>query len=122
MNEFKFERLEVWKKSRRIVLDVYNLIKKFPEFEKFGLSAQLCRSIISVPSNIAEGVGRISYKEQVHFIEIAYGSLMEALTQIILASDLNYITPNELSEIRLKIEEIAKMLSGLRNNFLKQIK
>ena len=78
METFTFEKLEAWKKARFLVKDTYTLISKFPTTERFGLSSQLGRAIISVPSNLAEGCGRPSIKERIHFIEIAYGSLMES--------------------------------------------
>lgn len=74
---FAFERLIVYEKSLQLVKDIYAITKLFPETEKFGLCSQLQRAIISVPSNIAEGVCRMSAKEKTRFIEIAYGSLME---------------------------------------------
>lgn len=118
---FTFEKLEVWQKSRALVKDVYSLVSKFPQSEKFGLSSQLGRAIISVPSNIAEGCGRPSLKERIHFFEIAYGSLMETLTQLIVANDLGYISESDIIELRLKIIEIAKMISGLRKSLLNRI-
>lgn len=121
MELFTFEKLEVWQKSRILVKDVYNIISKFPVSEKFGLSSQLGRAIISVPSNIAEGSDRSSLKERVHFFEIAYGSLMESLTQLILATDLGFVSEHEITDIRLKIIEIAKMISGLRKSLLNRI-
>lgn len=121
MEKFTFEKLEVWQKARVLVNDVYGLSSKFPYEERFGLTNQLNRAVISVPSNIAEGCVRPSYKERIHFLEIAYGSLMEAMTQIILASDLNYITNEEMDQIRSTIIEIAKMINGLRKNLLIKI-
>lgn len=101
-----------------LVKDVYALISKFPASEKFGLSSQLGRAIISVPSNIAEGCGRTSLKERAHFYEVAYGSLMESVTQLILAMDLDYIAKNEYDIIQPKIIKVAKMISGLRKSVL----
>lgn len=114
MDEFVFEKLKVWKYSRELVKEVYLLLESFPNIEKYGLSNQIRRSIISVPSNIAEGAGRPSYKERVHFIEIAYGSLMEAYCQLTLAVDLGYIDEASKDKIKSRFEEIAKMLSGFR--------
>ena len=75
---------------------------------------------MSVPSNIAEGSGRFSSKEQLHFFEIAYGSLMEAYNQLILATDLNYINENDLDDLRPKIDSVARMLNGLRASLIKK--
>lgn len=121
MELFTFERLEVWQKSRLLVKDVYALISKFPASEKFGLSSQLGRAIISVPSNIAEGCVRTSLKERAHFYEIAYGSLMESVTQLLLAVDLSYIGKNEYDIIQPRIVEVAKMISGLRKSILTKV-
>ena len=121
MEQFTFEKLEAWQKARVLVKEVYGLIMKFPQTEKFGLSSQLGRAIVSVPSNIAEGSGRPSLKERIHFLEIAYGSLMESLTQLIIASDLGFISEQELEESRVKIIEVAKIISGLRKSLLKRI-
>ncbi|MDE5793286.1 MAG: four helix bundle protein [Muribaculaceae bacterium] len=121
MEQFTFEKLEAWQKSRVLVKDVYGVISKFPQTEKFGLSSQLGRAIVSVPSNIAEGCGRPSLKERIHFFEIAYGSLMESLTQLIIASDLDFISEQEVEEVRAKIIEVARIISGLRKSLLKRI-
>lgn len=121
MEQFTFEKLDVWQKSRGLVREVYCLTSKFPSDERFGLTNQLNRAIISVPSNIAEGCGRPSYKERIHFLEIAYGSLMESMTQIILAADLRYISENDLNSSKEKIVEVAKMINGLRKNLLNKI-
>ncbi len=116
--EFNFEKLQVWQQSRLLVKDVYMLLRKFPKEEQFALADQIRRSIISVPSNIAEGKGRLSTKELVHHVSIAYGSLMECYCQLTLAMDLGYITSEELESIRGKFEEIGKMLSGFRKYLL----
>ncbi|MDE6753337.1 MAG: four helix bundle protein [Muribaculaceae bacterium] len=121
MEQFTFEKLEAWQKARVLVKWVYGLIMKFPPTEKFGLSSQLGRAIVSVPSNIAEGSGRPSLKERIHFFEIAYGSLMESLTQLIIASDLGFISEHEVEEGRVKIIEVARLISGLRKSLLKRI-
>ena len=114
-----YRNLDVYKESKRLVLEVYALIKKFPSEERFAMCDQLRRSVTSVPSNIAEGFGRISPKEQVHFIEIAYGSLMEVETQLDIAADLAYISKTEFDNIsETTIQNIAKMLSGLRSRRL----
>ena len=98
------------KVSRR----VYRLLENFPKFENYALCDQIRRSIISVPSNLAEGSGRISVKEQLHFYEIAYGSLMESYNQLIIAMDLEYISKENLNRIEPQIDAVARMLNGLR--------
>ncbi|MCR5551384.1 MAG: four helix bundle protein [Bacteroidales bacterium] len=114
MGSYAFENLEVWKESRQLVLMIYRIQNTFPSFEKFGLGDQIRRAAVSVSSNIVEGNARYSTKEQIHFIEIAIGSLMEVYCQLILAFDLEYITADQLSECDDKIGIILKMLKGMR--------
>lgn len=118
---YAFENMNAWKGSRKLVVSVYQLLDSFPKFEKYALCDQIRRSIVSVPSNLAEGSGRISTKEQLHFYEIAYGSLMEAYNQLILASDLKYIEVENLNDLRPQIDTVARMLNGLRSSLLKKI-
>ena len=116
MQEFIFEKLDVWQKARKLVGDVYRLLAQFPSFERYALCDQIRRAAVSVPSNIAEGSGRASNREKIHFIEIAYGSLMETFNQLTIASDLGYISKESVNGTRDQFTEIAKMLSGWRNN------
>jgi len=115
--EFSFEGLEVYQAARLLVRDVYRLQQKFPKTEIYALGDQIRRSASSVTSNIAEGSGRNSNKEKVHFIEIAYGSLMEAFSQLQIAQDLGYLTEQDIDIIRPQFISVAKMLSGLRKFF-----
>ena len=114
--QYRFEKLNVWIEARKLVVSVYHLLKSFPMEERFALCDQLRRAAISVPSNIAEGCGRISVKEQIHFMEIAYGSLMEVYTQMQLAVDLGYITESDFQPLKEQISAVAKLLSGFRNS------
>lgn len=109
-----FQNLIVYQQAKELVKLVYALIKKFPFDERYALCDQLRRSVISIPSNIAEGMGRIAEKEQGHFINIAFGSLMEVLAQIDIAKDLDYITNEEYKQVESLVDEIGKMLSSLR--------
>jgi four helix bundle protein len=118
---YHFEKLEVWKQSRQVVVAVYELIKKFPPDERYGLCDQLRRAAISVPSNIAEGVSRIAVKETVHFLEIAFGSLMEVYCQLQVAVDLGYITEDEFSQIKPLIQSTSRLLNGLHRTKKEQI-
>lgn len=113
---FSFQKLLVWQKSRELVKRVYCVQSAFPQAERFVLTDQLRRAVISVPSNIAEGSAKESPKDQVRFIEIAYGSLMEVFCQLQLAEDLGYLSRKDFEELALLIQEIARMLSGLRRN------
>ena len=121
MSKFSFFDLQAYKEAKLLVKDVYILLEKFPNYEVYALGDQLRRAVVSVPSNIAEGSGRGSVKEKIHFLEIAYGSLTETLCQLDIAHDLGYITNIEFNNIQEKIDVIGKLLSGLRNSFKKQL-
>ena len=121
MDKFTFFDLRVYKEAKLLVRDIYSLMDKFPKYETYALIDQLRRAVISVPSNIAEGSGRISTKEKIHFLEIAYGSLTETLCQLDIARDLGYISDEEFDNEKDKVNVIGKQLSGLRSSFQKQI-
>jgi four helix bundle protein len=108
-----FENLEVWQKSRVLVKSVYQLTRNFPSEEKFGLTNQIRRASVSVSSNIAEGSTRWSRKDQARFYEIAFGSLMEVLNQLILSYDLEYLNEESLNNIRGDIDSTGRMLNAL---------
>ena len=116
MEDFYYRKLKVYHQAQEIVVDIYNLSKHFPPQESYGLTNQIQRAAVSIPSNIAEGMGRFSIKERLHFIEISYGSLMEVMCQLEIAETLNYITNEDLAIEEKKITEVAKMLIGLRRN------
>ena len=119
--EFSFENLKVWQASRGLVSEIYKLVRKFPNEEKYALGDQMRRAVVSVPSNIAEGSGRGSLKEQIHFIEIAYGSLLEVYCQLHLALDLNFIQEADFVNAKTKISSISRMLTGLRASLRKRL-
>ena len=110
-----YRTLVAYTEAKELVKIVYALLKKFPKEEQYAICDQLRRAVISIPSNVAEGMGRFSQKEQVHFIEIAFGSLMEVGAQMDIACDLKYITVEDLNKIDQKIDVVASLLSGLRN-------
>lgn len=118
---YPFENLDVWKKSRELVAFVYRIQSTFPSYERYGLGDQLRRAVVSVSSNIAEGNARYSLKEQIHFIEIAIGSLMEVYCQLTLAYDLKYINEDPLTQCNERIETVLKLLKGLRCYKINQI-
>ena len=103
-----------WQESRSLVKNIYILLKKFPKYEQFALCDQIRRASVSVPSNIAEGNTKNSSKERIHFIEIAYGSLMEVYCQLILSKDLDYINDDDLELIKIQVDKVSKLLSGLK--------
>ena len=103
-----------WQESRSLVKSIYVLLNKYPKYEQFALCDQIRRASISVPSNIAEGNAKNSSKERIHFIEIAYGSLMEVYCQLILSKDLDYINDDDLKLIKVQVDKVGKLLSGLK--------
>ena len=111
MNSFR--KLNVYVKAKELVAKVYELLKKFPKEEQYALCDQLRRAVVSVPSNIAEGCGRETLKDQTHFLNIAYGSLMETFSQLDVACDLGYITNDEFDQMELLVNEEAKILAGM---------
>ncbi len=117
MHNFSFEKLTVYTESRKLVAMVYEIVNSLPSSEKFALTGQLQRAIISVPSNIAEGCGRRSVKEKIHFLEISFGSLMEAYCQLQIALDLGYISQEKFNEIKPQYFIVSRLLSGLVNSF-----
>lgn len=116
--KYEYKNLDAYKESKALVILVYALIKKFPREEQYALCDQLRRSVISVPSNIAEGSGRTSAKDQAHFFEMAFGSLMEVNCQIDIAHDLGYITKDDVENVEKHVRPIAALLSGLRRKIL----
>jgi four helix bundle protein len=111
---FNFEKLDVWKRTKELTKKVYKLTKHFPEDEKFGVTSQLRRSIISVCSNIAEGSSRLSKKDQKHFYTMAYSSLMENINQFLICEDLGYVKESDVQSVRKDVNIIAYMLNNLR--------
>ncbi len=109
----RYEDLKVWKKSISLVKEIYRILEKFPQDELFGLISQIKRAVISIPSNIAEGKGRKSRKEFIHFLHISLGSLYELQTQLIIAKELKYINDENLLILKNKMDEIEKMINSL---------
>lgn len=114
-----YTELDVWKYSRELVKLVYLLTKSFPKEELYALTNQIRRSVVSVPSNIAEGIGRQSNKETIHFLYIAKGSLFEVETQLYLSFDLGYMSEIELKSILEKVISNKKLLNGFINYYKK---
>lgn len=113
------KELNIWKKSMTLTLEVYNAVKKFPKDEKFGLTSQIKRSAVLIPSNIAEGAGRNNKGEFIHFLGISNGSSFELQTQILLANKLKFISNETSNSILNKIDEVQKMNYGLQSKLKK---
>lgn len=113
---FSFERLDAYIHARTLVKEIYRLQGRFPKEEKYALGDQVRRAAVSITANIAEGCGRSSNKEKVRFIEIAFGSLTEAFSELQIAQDLQYITEEEFDELRPYFSRVARIMSGLRKS------
>ena len=111
-----YKDLDVWKRSIKLVKDVYNLTEDFPEKEKFGLIAQIRRSAVSVPSNIAEGKTRQHKREYIQFLYIALGSCSELETQIIIARKLDFVDRSNSDIFLEEIDHISRMIRSLAIN------
>lgn len=117
MDGFSFEKLEVYQEAQILVSQVYQLINLLPKHETYSLGTQLRRSIISVSSNIAEGAGRKSLKEKLHFIEISTGSLYESYCQLQTCVNLGYIQPEQFYYLKPYFYRTSRLLSGLHKSF-----
>lgn len=111
MNNYR--ELIVWQKSMKLVTDIYHITSKFPVSEQFGLTSQIRRSAISIPSNIAEGFGRNTKNEFIRFLKISLGSLFELQTQLEISNNLNFLSPHLFEELEKNTIEIEKMLKAL---------
>jgi len=111
-----FRNLIAWQKGKQLVRDVYLLTKNFPKEELFGLTSQLRRAAVSIPSNIAEGKGRGTPKDFCHFLVQARGSLFEVETQLELSRDLGFISEDDLAKTQEGCDELGRILHGLINS------
>lgn len=109
----RIKDLIIYQKSKELVIFVYQMIELFPEAERFALCNQMRRSVVSVPSNIAEGMGRLSDKDQAHFLNMAYGSLMEVYAQADIAHDLKYIDDEMFNQLEEQVDSISKMIQSM---------
>ncbi len=111
-----FKNLNIWIRSRLIVKAIYTMTESFPKTETYGLISQIRRSAVSVPSNIAEGCGRGTFKELNRFLDIAVGSICELETQVYLAADLNYLEKHKMELLVNEIEQIRKMILSYKKS------
>lgn len=118
---FSFEGLKVWQETRLLTKLVYQFTLRLPDYEKYALGNQIRRAMISVTSNIAEGSARFSYKEKIHFLEIAYGSLAEVYNQLVVGSDLDYFSFEEIESLKPAFEFVAKLIRGLKYKFAENL-
>ena len=115
-----FRDLETWQRAMDLVEEIYEQTKTFPREELYGLTNQLRRAAVSIPSNIAEGQGRDSVKEFLHYLAIAYGSLCETETQILIASRLKYLDAPQTAKLMNRAGEVGRLLNGLSRSLVKQ--
>ena len=107
-----FKKIQVWERAHRFTLDIYKITSTFPKEELYGLTSQMRRAAVSIPSNIAEGSGRDTQAELARFVHIASGSTSELEYQLLLAHDLGYINSNHYPKLDTEINEIKRMLKG----------
>ena len=117
-----YRDLKVWQAGRLLVRDIYKMTQKFPKAELYGLTSQMRRAAVSIPSNIAEGHSRRSTADYINFVSIAVGSLAELDTQLILSVDIGYLSEEEYNTIFHDIEILQKQLHGLRNSLKERLK
>jgi four helix bundle protein len=108
-----YRELIAWQKAMKLVNEIYGVTQRFPSEERYGITNQLRRAAVSVPSNIAEGQARFSQKEFHHFLSLARGSLAEIETQLLIASDLKYIQPAKAEALLAVADELGRILNGL---------
>ena len=121
MNDFFYKKLEAYKLAKELTMYIYSLLKNFPSYEQYALCDQLRRAAISIPSNIAEGMGRMAVKERIHFLEISYASIMEVICQLDISQSLGYIDERELKDAETKAETLTKVMSGLRKSLSEKV-
>lgn len=112
----KFKELKIWRKSINMVTEIYSITRTFPKEEIYGLTSQIRRCAISIPSNIAEGAGRGSKKDFSHFLDIAKGSSFELETQLLIATNLHYLEKEKFDDFSSELDEIQKMTTGLQKS------
>ena len=111
---YPFEKLRVWQSARSVIKNVYRTTKAYPRSEVYGLISQTNRAAVSVAANLAEGASRTSRKDQAHFPQTAYGSLMELACLLIVAVDLEILSADRETKLREEIEAISRQLNALR--------
>jgi four helix bundle protein len=116
MYTYAFEKLQVWHLAKELVVKVYSITANLPAEEKFGMISQMRRSAVSICSNLAEGSGRNTGKDQRHFYGMAYSSLVELLNQLLLAEALHWLQPTVLAQLRPEIESLSIKINSLRKS------
>lgn len=112
----QYQNLKVWQRAKEVAVEHYKLTATFPRHEQFGLTSQLRRSAVSIPSNIGEGAGRNTKGEFIQFLGIATGSAYELETQLFIAYDLSYLDNKTFAKIHQMLQEVTKMLYSFRQH------
>lgn len=115
MKTSKFEDLFAWQSGHKVVLGIYKISKTFPDDEKFGITSQIRRAAVSITSNIAEGYGRRTSKDKLHFFQIANGSLLEVRNLLRIAVDLNIVEQKDFDILLTELDQTQRLLVGLIN-------
>ena len=121
MKDFFYKKHDAYKVAKEFTIYVYSLLKQYPQYEQFAICDQLRKAVVSVPSNIAEGMGRMAIKERLHFLEISYASLIEVLCQLEISQSLGYISEEDLSNAEDMADHLSRILSGLRKNLSEKL-
>lgn len=116
MKIYSFEKLKVWQHARKLTVWIYEMTAKFPKEERFGLITQMRRAAVGIASNIAEGMSRITSKNQSHFSTISYSSTIELLNDLIISNDLKLLSGNDYEEKRNLIEKQTFLIAQLRKS------
>lgn len=115
MGRHNFKKLKIWEEGMALVDETYKIVRTFPDFEKFGLTSQITRCAVSIPSNIAEGTSKSTDKHFNKYIEDSLGSAFEWETQLSIAYRQNYINNENFLLLENKVQQLQKMLSGFQN-------
>lgn len=121
MNDFYYRKVDAYQLAKELTKRIYNLLRKYPDYERYALCDQMRRAAISIPSNIAEGLGRFALKERIHFLDISNGSLSEVLCQIELSHDNEYITDEEFAEIDALASRVSMTIFGLKKSLQEKL-
>lgn len=116
MKDFFYKKLDAYITAKEFTIYIYSLQRKFPPYEQYAICDQLRRAAVSVPSNIAEGMGRMAIKERLHFLEISYASMIEVLCQLDISQSIGYISLEELEKAEDIADHLSRIMSGLRKN------
>lgn len=116
-----FKRLDVWRKAHELTLEIYQVTRRFPDDERFGLVSQMRRCAVSIPSNIAEGTGRSTPRDFLRFLDISLGSALELEYQLLLCRDLGFLIEDSHTLMNHSADEVQKMLVGLQQSVKKRL-